>query len=155
MFQDSANEKQRDITEPGVAVPGEERFVVFPKRYVGVHAAAIVSEDWFRHEGHRSVVPSGDISQDVFVILHVVAHAFERRVTNVDLCLAGSCDFVMLAINRHACFLELQTHFIADILQRVHRRDRKITFLRSNLVTEVWKFFARAVPMSFGAIDDV
>src|SRR6266699_6518612 len=150
MFQDSANEKQSDITEPGVAIPGEERFVVFPKRYVGMHAAAIVSEDWFRHEGHGSVVPFGDISQDVFVVLHVVAHALERRVTNVDLCLAGSCHFVMLALNRHAGFLELQTHFVADVLQRVHWRDRKVPFLRSNLVTEVWKFLAPAVPMSFG-----
>ena len=122
---------------------------------MGVHAAAVVTEDWFWHEGHGSVVPFGDISQDVFVVLHVVAHALERRVTNVDLCLASSSDFVMLALNRHAGFLELQTHFVADVLQRVHRRDRKVPFLRSNLVTEVWKFFAPAIPMSLGAIDDV
>ena len=121
MFQNSADEKQGQFRQPGVTVSSKERFAVFPKRHVGVHAAAVVTEDWFRHEGHRSVVPSGHISQDVFVVLHVVAHAFERRVTNVDLCLARSCDFVMLALNRHAGFLELQTHFIANVLQRVHR----------------------------------
>src|SRR6185369_17682339 len=83
VFQDSTNEKQGDITEPGVAVPGEKRFVAVPKRNVSVHAAAVVAEDWLWHEGHRSVVPLGDVAQDVFVVLHVVAHAFERRVTNV------------------------------------------------------------------------
>ena len=36
----------------------------------------------FRHERHRSVVPFGDIAQDVFVILHVVAHAFEQNPHN-------------------------------------------------------------------------
>src|SRR5262245_4756969 len=155
VWSDSANETQGELAEPRVAVPREERFAVFPKRDVGMHTAAIVSKDWFRHEGHRSVVPLGNIPQDVFVVLHVVAHGFEGRVTDVDLCLAGCRDFVMLAFNRHACFLELQTHFIANVLQCVHRRDWEIPFLRPNLVTEIWKFFARAVPMSFDAIDDV
>ena len=75
MFQDSANEKQSDVTEPGVAVSREEWLFIFPKRNVSVHAAAVVTEDWFRHEGHRSIVPFGDIPQDVFVILHAIAHA--------------------------------------------------------------------------------
>src|SRR4029453_16113898 len=120
-----------------------------------MHAAAIVSEDWFRHEGDCAVVPFGNISQDVFVILHVVAHAFERRVTDVDLCWPGSGDFVMLALNRHACLLELQAHFVANVLQRVHWRDREVPLFWSNLVTEVWKFLARPVTMAFDTIDDV
>src|SRR5262245_2029214 len=120
-----------------------------------MHAAAVVAEDWFRHERHGSVMSLGHIPQDVFVVLHVVAHAFERRETNVDLCLAGSCDFMMLALNRHPCLFELQTHFVANVLQRVHRRDREVSFLWSNLVPEVWKFLARAVPMSFHAVNDV
>src|SRR5436190_2190670 len=62
---------------------------------------------------------------------------------------------MVLALDRHACFLQLQTHFVANVLQRIHRRDWKVTFLRPNLVPEVWKLFASAVPMSFGAIDDV
>ena len=101
------------------------------------------------------VVSLGDVAHDVFVILHGVAHAFERREPDIDLGLAGGGDFVMLALDRNAGFLQLQTHLIANVLQAVHRRDREVTFFRANLVTEIWKFFARAVPMSFDAIDDV
>src|SRR5690349_24889762 len=61
----------------------------------------------------------------------------------------------MLALDCYTGFLQLQTHFIADVLQRVHRRDREITFFRANLVAEVWKFLARAVPVSFGAVHSV
>src|SRR5437899_3331603 len=61
----------------------------------------------------------------------------------------------MLFVDWNAGFLQLERHFVANILQRVHRRDRKITFLRSNLVTHVRKFFARAVPMTFDTIDEM
>src|SRR4029077_6865582 len=100
VFQNSADEKQRKFGKPGVTVSSKERFALFPKRHVGMHAAAVVSEDWFRHERDRFVVAVGDVAQDVFVILHVVAHAFYRRETNVDLGLTCRCDFVMLALDR-------------------------------------------------------
>src|SRR4029453_1604431 len=67
----------------------------------------------------------------------------------------GSCDFVVLAFDRDARFLEFQTHFAADILQGVGRRDREVAFLRADLVTEVWKFFPRAVPMSLTTVDRI
>ncbi len=120
-----------------------------------MHAAAVVAEDRFRHESYRFIVPFADVTQYVFVILHVVGHAFEGSESNVDLGLTGSRDLVMLALDRYACFLQLQTHFVANVLQRVHWRHRKVTFFRSNLVTEIWKFFAAAVPMSLTAIDDI
>src|SRR5207247_4681961 len=141
--------------QAGVTVPGEERLIAVPKRNVSVHTRSVVPEDWFWHERHRSVVPLGDVAQDVFVILHVVAHAFERREPDVDLSLTCGCDFVMLALDRHAGFLQLETHFVANVLQAVHGRDREITFLGANFVTEVWKLLARAVPMTLDAVDDV
>src|SRR5437762_1563555 len=52
-------------------------------------------------------------------------------------------------------FLDLECHFVADILQRIHRRHREVTFFRSNFVSEIWKFFARAVPMALTAVDNV
>src|SRR5206468_53853 len=79
VFQDSADEKERGLTESGVTVPSKKRLVVFPKRHMRVHARPVIGEDRFWHERHRFIVPFGDITQDVFVILHVVAHAFERR----------------------------------------------------------------------------
>ena len=61
----------------------------------------------------------------------------------------------MLALDRDAGFLQLQAHLVADVLQAVGRCDREITFLRANFVTEIRELFARAVPMSFRAIDEM
>src|ERR1051326_2303461 len=62
---------------------------------------------------------------------------------------------MMLFIDGDTCLLDLQRHFIADVLQRIHRRHGEITFLRADFVTEVWKFLATAVPMTFAAVDDI
>src|ERR1700722_1104905 len=153
MFQNPANEKKRQIAEPGVTISGEERFIAVPKRYVSVHAGAVIGEGGLRHEGHGLVVPLGDVAQDIFVILHVIAHAFEWRETDIDFGLAGRRDLVMLAFNWDAGALELKTHFVANVLLTVHRRDGKITFFRANFVPEVWEFFSGAVPVPFATFD--
>src|SRR6266700_2799159 len=70
----------------------------------------------------------------------------------IGLGLTRSRYFVMLFVHGHACFLQLQTHFVANVLQRVHRRDWEIAFLCPNLVTEIWKLLSSAVPMSLDAI---
>src|SRR5205807_5585669 len=153
MFQNSADKKQRHFAEPRVTVAGEQRFAVFPKRNVGVHAGAIVTEQRLRHEGDGLVVPSRDVANDVLVILHRVAHLLQRRETDVDFCLASRSDFMMLFVHGDAGFLDLKRHFVANILQRVHRRNRKIALFRPNLVTEIWKLLAGAIPMSLSAVD--
>ena len=155
MFQDSADEKERHVAQAGVAVAGEKRFVLFPERDVGVHARAVITEERLRHEGHRLVVLPRDVADDVFVILHVVAHDLERRETNIDFGLSRGGDLVMLAFDRDAGFLHLEAHFIADVLERVCRRDREITFLCPDLVAEVRKLFPAAIPMPFAAVDHV
>ena len=58
VFQNSADEKQRQLAQPRVTVSGKQRFAIFPKRHVGVHARAVVGEERFRHEGDGFVVPS-------------------------------------------------------------------------------------------------
>ena len=116
MFQNPADEKQRGIGKPGVAVPSKEWFIAFPKRDVGVHAAAVIGKERLGHESNGFVVSLGHVADDVFVVLHVVGHFFQWRETNVDLRLAGGGDFVMLPLNRHARFFQLKTHFVANIL---------------------------------------
>src|SRR5207253_11302259 len=95
------------------------------------------------------------VAEDVFVILHRVAHHFERRKTKIDLRLAGGRDFMVLLFDWDARFLQFKAHLVADVLQSVHWRDREITFFRTNLVTEIRKFLASAVPMAFRAIDEM
>src|SRR6266542_3603603 len=63
--------------------------------------------------------------------------------------------FLVLFIDRDARFLQLQRHFVADILERIHRRNGKISFLRSNLVTDIRKLFTRAVPMAFDTVHEM
>ena len=155
MFQDSADEKERHFAQARVTISGEQWFTIFPKRNVGVHTGTVIGEERFRHERGRFVVLPRDVANDVFVILHRVAHHFQRRETDIDLGLAGSGHFVVLFIDWDACFLELKRHFVADILQRIHRRNREITFLRPNLVTDIRKFFARAVPMAFDTVHEM
>ena len=98
-------------------------------------------------------MPLGHVTNDIFVILHRVAHASERREADVDLGLAGGSDLVMLALDRNSSSLEFEAHFVANVLQRIHRRHREVTFLRPNLVAEIRKFFAPAIPMSLDTID--
>src|SRR5260370_21071648 len=98
-------------------------------------------------------MPLGHVADDVFVILHRIGHVLERREPNVDLRLTGSGDFVMLFVDRNAGFLDLERHFVANVLQRIHRWRREIPFLWSNLVAEIRKLLARAVPMSLDALD--
>ena len=40
MLDDSADVKQRHLAQPGVTVPGKERFVAFPERLMRVHPAS-------------------------------------------------------------------------------------------------------------------
>jgi hypothetical protein len=136
-----------------ITIAGEKRFIAFPKRDVSMHAAAVIGEEWLGHKSDRFVVPLGHVAHDVFVILHVVGHLFHRREPNVDFGLTRGRDFVMLALDRNASLLQFETHFIANVLQGVGWRHRKITLLCADLVTEIGKFFARAVPMRFGAFD--
>src|SRR5204862_1113638 len=115
----------------------------------------VVGKERLRHEGDGLVVLLCDVANDVFVILHRIAHHFEGRETDVDLCLAGRGYFVMLFVDWNTCFLELERHLVADVLQGVHRWNRKISLLRSNLVTEIRKFLSRAVPMAFDAVNEM
>ena len=100
-------------------------------------------------------MPLRDVADDVFVILHRVAHALERRETDIDLGLPSRGHLMMLFLDWNARFLQLEAHFTANVLQRVHRRDGKIPFLRTNFVSNVWKFLASAIPVPLDAIDNM
>src|SRR5207247_2165531 len=134
VFQDSTDEKQSRLAQASITIAREQRFPVFPERNVGVHARAVIGEERFRHERGRFVVFPRDVANDVFVILHRVAHHFQRREADVDLGLAGGGHFVMWFIDRDACFLQFERHLVPNILQRIHRPNVKITFLCSKLV---------------------
>ena len=155
MAKNSTDKEERHFAQSGVTVSGEERFPIFPKRHVGVHARTVIAVKRLRHEGDSFVVFLRHVAHDVFVILQVVRHRFHRGETDVDFRLTRGRDFMMLALDRDSGFLQLKAHLVANILQTVGRSDREIAFLGTNLVTEVGKFLPRAVPMAFRAVNQV
>src|SRR5437868_5708831 len=140
MFQNPAYKKERHLTQPRITVPGKQWFAIFPKGDVRVHARTVIGEERLWHEGDGLVMLPRDVTNDIFVILHRIAHLFERRETDIDFSLASGGYFMMLFVHGHARFLQLERHFVADILQRVHWRNWEIALLRSNLVTDIRKF---------------
>ena len=155
MFQDPADVKQSQLTQACILVTGKERFAIFPERRVSVHTGTVVAKERFRHEGHYLVVLLGNVLQDVFVVHHHVAHGPKRRKTDVDFCLTGGRDFMMLPFNRNAGFFQFQTHLISEILESIGRRHREIPFLVTDLVPEIRKLLAPGVPDRFATIDAV
>jgi len=72
------------LAQPGVAaVAGEERRLALPERHVRMHARAVVAEEALGMKLRRSRTAA--CRDDVFVILHPVAHLLHRREADVDL----------------------------------------------------------------------
>ncbi len=89
-------------------------------------------------------------------MLKVVRHHLHRCETKIDFGLARGGDFVVLTLNGNASLLELETHFVADVLLAVGRGDGEVTLFRANLITEIRKLLARAVPMAASrAVDEM
>src|SRR6201999_2475036 len=78
----------------------------------------------------------------------------ERRELRADFVLALTGHFVVVHFDRNADLLEQQTHFRADVLERIDRRDREIAALRARTVTGVAAFeFLRRRPRRFFRAD--
>ncbi len=120
-----------------------------------VHAAAVVHEEWLGHEGGRLAVFLGDVLDDVFVFQDVVGHVDQRRKAHVDFALAAGGDLVVLGLDLQAALDHGEHHFGAQIVQRVGRRHREVTFLVTQLVTKIGLLVAAGVPGAFHAVEIV
>ncbi len=121
-------------------------FLVLPQALMAVHAARIVGENRFRHEGGHFAVLARDVLAEVFVEHHVVGHAGERRETHVDLILPGGGDLVVVHFHLDAGLHHRQHDPRADVLQRVMRRHREVAFLVTRLVAQVAAAVGALVP---------
>src|SRR5712692_5014560 len=74
----------------------EQITVTLPQALVGMHAGAVVAEDWLRHEGGGFAVPPGDVADDVFVIHDAVGHFRQRPEPHVYFALAGGAHLVVM-----------------------------------------------------------
>jgi len=153
VFEDAADVVEGQFAEAAVFVAGEKRFAFLPKRLVTMHAAAVVAEERFRHEGDGFVVAFGDVLDDVLEQHQVIADGNERVKTQINFSLAGSGNFMVFAFDFEAAVFHDADHFVADVNLRVGRRDGEVAFFVTNFVAEVREFFAAAVPDAFVGIN--
>ena len=72
MFYYTADVKQRDFGQSSIKISGEQIDAVFGYGLVNVHTVAVVSYQWFRHEGCCFTVSMGDIGDDIFQFQHLI-----------------------------------------------------------------------------------
>ena len=158
VLEDPADVVERELREARVLVPREQRLAVLPDRLVAVHARAVVLEQRLRHERDRLAVAAGDVLDAVLVDHQLVAHLDDRAELHVDLGLAAGRHLVVLGLDLDAALLHLEAHLGADVLQRVHRRDREVALLVARLVAEVRTagvLLAAGVPAALDRVEEV
>ena len=120
---------------------------------MGVHPRAVVAEQRLRHERRDLAGRVGDLLDEVLVAKHLVGGLDERAVADVDLGLARAADLVVLDLDVDAGRLEREDHLAAQVLERVHRRDREVALLGARPVGEVRGAVARRVPDALVGVD--
>ena len=126
--QDAADVIERRLRQIGVEIAGEGRPLAFPHRLVGVHAGAVIALDRLRHEGGRLAVLVRDIVDHVFVDLHVVGGAHQRRIEKAQFVLRRR-DLVMVLFDLQPHVEHDRQHLGAQIALAVDRRHREVAAL--------------------------
>ena len=143
----------RELRQARVArLVRHQRRALHPEGLMRVHARAVVAEDRLRHERHGLARRARDVLDDVLVDHHLVRHARQRLVAQVDLALAAGGDLVVVELARDAEPLERQHHLRAQVAQRVVRRGREVALLLAHRVAEPG---LAGVPVALGRVDEV
>jgi hypothetical protein len=155
VLEDTANVIQAGLADPRVLIPGEQRLAVLPDALVSVHARAVVAEDGLGHKGHGLPVAQRDVLGDVFVQHHLVGHARERVVTQIDLGLARGRHLRVMLLDDDAGLLHLQDHLGADVLLGIRGRHGKIALFMPRPVAKVGSTRASRFPDPFHRLHEV
>jgi hypothetical protein len=142
MLQQAADVPAGRIGQQRVALlVVEEVRAVLPEALVGMHPRAVVAIDRLRHERHDLACCVRDLLHEVLVAEDLVGRLDERPVADIDLGLTRAADLVMLDLDVDPGRLERKHHLAAQVLERVHRRDREVALLRP------WAMARFAVPL--------
>src|SRR2546426_2407266 len=116
-----------------------------------MHTGTIIAKYRLGHECDGLTMLASRILYDVFIEHHVVCGLEQRIVTDIDLCLSWSTDFMVLCFDQYAEFFERHGHLTTNVLECVIGGNREVPFLHTHAVTEVGSAvaIARAVPMCF------
>ena len=118
-----------------------------------MHAAAVVLEDWLRHERHRFSAAFRDVLADVLVPHELIGHLDQRLELHVDFRLAGRGDLVMVRLDDDPDLLHLGDHLASQVVVGVGRADGKVASLEAWLVAKVRLLDARRVPRAFPRVN--
>ena len=140
MFNNTADVIQRKIRQAGVTVTGKQVFAALPDRLVHVHARAVVTDDWLRHEGCGFAVGLGYHLHRIFQDLVPVGTLHQLLEFGANFALARGRHFVVVYFDLNTLLLKRDTHRVTDVLQRIHRRNREIAALDWRTVTGVATF---------------
>ena len=138
MVQDAADVVPRQIGKARVAgLVVEQRLAVFPQRLVGVHAGAVIAEEWLGHEGDGLAGLPGGVLDDVLEQQHVICRAQQRVEFVVDLGLPGRSHLVVTALQGETGVLQIGGHLVAQVDVVVVGGDGEVAALGPNLVAQV------------------
>src|SRR5262249_14168111 len=102
-----------------------------------MHSAAIVPEHRFGHEGCRLAVIEGSILHDVLEEHDVVGGSDESVESEIDFALAATGDLMVVHFRLDTDRLKILDYVGPQILKRVNRRDRNISFFVADPVAQV------------------
>src|SRR5215472_14136880 len=113
---------------------------------MAVHARAVIPEDRLGHEGSCFAMRLGNVADYILIVHNAVGHLGEGCVPHVDLALSSSAHLVMMDLGVNTYFLQLQDNFGANVLERVGRRNREISFLVPQLVPQIGAVLTARIP---------
>ena len=140
MFDDATDVMKRKLRQARIAITRKQVLATFPDRHVHMHARAVVTDDWLRHECRGLAVAVSDVLYDVFQALVPVSTLHESFKLGADFTLACVGNFMVMHLYLNANRLKRGTHGRADILQLVHRRHWKIAAFDGRAMAEVAAF---------------
>src|SRR5438046_1605943 len=98
MPQQTPDVPQCKLTKTGIIVSRKQGLAASPETLMRVHAAAVVAEQRFGHEGDRLAILIRDIPDDVLVKHHVVGRFHQSVETLINFALTAGGDFVVVAL---------------------------------------------------------
>ncbi|MNW63133.1 hypothetical protein D3C74_413090 [compost metagenome] len=120
---------------------------------MNVHAAAVIAEQWFRHECCYFAVLACSVLHNIFVSQEIVSCFLQGVKTEVDFRLACSRHFMVVTFDFKTRFAKQTAHFTADILLGIYWSYWNISALNANFECKVAAFvFTVCVPCCFFGI---
>ena len=127
MLENTADIKKRRLTQTTVLVPGKGVIAVFKNRLVDMHAAPVITNQGLGHKGRCHPVCVRYVVDAIFVNLGLVCFGNKRIELHPNLALSSGAHLMVMHFDPQPHVFHRQTHAGAHIVQRIDRRNRKIT----------------------------